>query len=149
MTLKILQSEMIAALKAGDKDRKDSISALVAAVKKAGIDRGCRDNIPDSLVDEVILKEKKTIQEMIDTCPADRVDTKTAYEKRLAVIDEFAPQLVTDAGDIEDMIYNICAQAGIAVEKANRPAIMKTVMPQLKGKVDMKIANSVIGVLLS
>jgi uncharacterized protein YqeY len=149
MTLKILQSEMIAALKAGDKERKDSISALVAAIKKAGIDKGCRDDIPETLVDEVVLKEKKTIQEMIDTCPADRVDTKTAYEKRLAVIDEFAPKLVSDAGDIEDMIYDICRDAGIAVDKANRPAIMKTVMPQLKGKVDMKIANGVISTLLS
>lgn len=149
MTLKILQTEMIAALKAGDKERKDSISALVAAVKKAGIDKGCRDDIPETLVDEVILKEKKTIQEMIDTCPTDRVDMKTAYEKRLAVIDEFAPKLVTDAGDIEDMIYDICRDAGIAVDKANRPAIMKTVMPQLKGKVDMKIANGVISTLLS
>ena len=149
MTLKILQTEMIAALKAGDKERKDSISALVAAVKKAGIDKGCRDDIPETLVDEVVLKEKKTIQEMIDTCPADRVDTKTAYEKRLAIIDEFAPKLVSDAGDIEDLIYDICRDAGIAVDKANRPAIMKTVMPQLKGKVDMKIANGVISTLLS
>ena len=149
MTLKILQTEMIAALKAGDKERKDSISALVAAVKKAGIDKGCRDNIPDSLVDEVILKEKKTIQEMIDTCPADRVDTKTAYEKRLAVIDEFAPKLETDPMVIGIMIAGICDSAGITIEKANRPAIMKTVMPQLKGKVDMKIANGVINTILS
>ena len=149
MTLKILQTEMIAALKVGNKDRKDAISALVAAVKKAGIDKGCRDDIPETLVDEVILKEKKTIQEMIDTCPADRVDTKIAYKKRLAVIDEFAPKLVSDAGDIENMIYDICRDAGIAVDKANRPAIMKTVMPQLKGKVDMKIANGVISTLLS
>ena len=149
MTLKILQNEMIAALKAGNKDRKDAISALVAAVKKAGIDKGCRDDIPETLVDEVILKEKKTIQEMIDTCPADRVDTKIGYTARLMVIDEFAPKLMTDAGDIEDMIYDICRDAGIPVDKANRPAIMKTVMPQLKGKVDMKIANGVISQLLS
>ena len=149
MTLKILQTEMIAALKAGDKERKDSISALVAAVKKTGIDKGCRDDIPETLVDEVILKEKKTIQEMIDTCPADRVDTKIAYEKRLAVIDEFAPKLIANVFEIEDMIYDICQDAGIAIDKANRPAIMKMVMPQLKGKVDMKIANSVISTLLS
>ena len=149
MTLKILQTEMIAALKAGDKERKHSISALVAAIKKAGIDNGCRDDIPKALVDEVILKEKKTIQEMIDTCPADRVDTKIAYEKRLAVIDEFAPKLETDPLAIAITISGICDAAGIAIDKANRPAIMKTVMPQLKGKVDMKTANDVINKLLS
>jgi len=148
MTLKILQTEMIAALKAGDKERKDAISALVAAVKKAGIDKGCRDNIPDSLVDEVILKEKKTIQEMIDTCPADRVDIKATYEKRLAVINEFAPQLITNVFEIEDMITAICWGENLALTKTNKGAIMKVVMPKLKGKVDMKIANNVIATLL-
>jgi uncharacterized protein YqeY len=148
MTLKILQNEMIAALKAGNKDRKDAISALVAAVKKAGIDKGCREDIPETLVDEVILKEKKTIQEMIDTCPADRVDTKIAYEKRLAVIDEFAPKLITDPNAIAIMIAGICSTVDIVIDKANRPVIMKTVMPQLKGNVDMKIANKVIAEML-
>lgn len=148
MTLKILQNEMIAALKAGDKERKDAISALVAAVKKAGIDKGCRDDIPESLVNEVILKEKKTIQEMIDTCPIDRVDTKAAYEKRLAVINEFAPQLITDVFEIEDMITTICWSENLALTKTNKGAIMKVVMPKLKGKVDMKIANNVIAILL-
>ena len=38
MKLKDLQDAMIAAMKAKDKPRKDSISALVSAVKKAGID---------------------------------------------------------------------------------------------------------------
>lgn len=148
MTLRMLQSEMVAALKAGDKERKDAISALVAAAKKAGIDKGCRDDIPEYLVDEVILKEKKTIQEMIDTCPADRVDTKSAYEKRLAIIDEFAPKLITDAFDIELLIKKICLQAGVSLNQANKNVVMKTVMPQLKGKVDMKIANRVMSMLL-
>ena len=121
---------------------------MVAAAKKACIDKGCRDDIPEYLIDEVILKEKKTVQEMINTCPADRVDTKIAYEKRLAVIDEFAPQLITDVFEIEDMITKICWSNFLALTKANRNAIMKTVMPELKGKVDMKIANNVIATLL-
>ena len=50
MKLKDLQDAMIAAMKAKDKPRKDSISALVSAVKKAGIDAGCRDDIPEDMV---------------------------------------------------------------------------------------------------
>ena len=60
MELATLQSAMIAAMKAKDKPRKDAISALVSAVKKAGIDAGCRDDIPTSMVDQVILKELKS-----------------------------------------------------------------------------------------
>lgn len=48
MELAILQKDMIAAMKAKDKPRKDAISALVSAVKKAGIDAGCREDIPES-----------------------------------------------------------------------------------------------------
>lgn len=70
MTLEILQSEMISAMKAKDKLRKDTISSLVSAVKKAGIDNKCRDNISETLVDTTLIKEQKTMQEMIDTCPS-------------------------------------------------------------------------------
>ena len=38
MKLETLQKEMIAAMKAKDKTRKDVISSLIAAVKKYGID---------------------------------------------------------------------------------------------------------------
>ena len=67
MKLKDLQDAMIAAMKAKDKARKDSISALVSAVKKAGIDAGCRDDIPEDMVSQVILKELKSVKEQIDT----------------------------------------------------------------------------------
>ena len=54
MKLKELQDAMIAAMKAKDKFRKDAISALVSAVKKKGIDNGCRDNIPDEMANDAI-----------------------------------------------------------------------------------------------
>lgn len=62
MKLKELQDAMIAAMKAKDKFRKDAISALVSAVKKKGIDNGCRDNIPDEMANEAILKEIKSVK---------------------------------------------------------------------------------------
>lgn len=72
MNFVTLHKEMIIAMKNRDKLRKDTISSLVEAVKKAAIDKKCRENIPDSLVEEVLLKEQKNMQEMIDTCPVDR-----------------------------------------------------------------------------
>ena len=44
MQFKDLQAAMIAAMKAKDKERKDSISILVSAAKKAAIDAGCRED---------------------------------------------------------------------------------------------------------
>ena len=82
MEFKALQAEMIQALKAGQKERKESISMLVAAVKKMAIDAGCRDNIPDDMVDQAILKEVKSAKEQIDTCPASRQDLLEQLRRR-------------------------------------------------------------------
>ena len=140
MTLETLQKEMIAAMKAKNKVRKDTISSIVSAVKKAAIDNKCKDNITEELVNTVILKEKKTMQEMIDTCPADRTDLLTEYKEKMTIITEFAPKLLTDPDEIKTFIK----ETGIELIKANRGQIMKA----LKGKADMKIANGVVGGML-
>ena len=74
MDFTTLQKAMIDAMKARDKARKDSIAVLVSAAKKLAIDAGCREDIPDEMVDQAILKEIKSIKEQIDTCPADRTE---------------------------------------------------------------------------
>ena len=79
MKFEELQKEMIAAMKAKDKTKKDALSALIAAVKKVAIDDGVRENIPEELVDRVILKEVKSLQEQVDTCPQERMDLLEEY----------------------------------------------------------------------
>ena len=140
MILETLQKEMIAAMKAKNKVRKDTISSIVSAVKKAAIDNKCKDNITEELVNTVILKEQKTMQEMIDTCPADRTDLLTEYKEKMTIITEFAPKLLIDPDEIKTFIE----ETGIELIKANRGQIMKA----LKGKADMKIANGVVGGML-
>ena len=76
MQFEQLQKDMIAAMKARDKVRKDAISALVSAAKKVAIDEGCREDIPEELVDRVILKEIKSVKEQLDSCPDSRADLK-------------------------------------------------------------------------
>ena len=148
MTLEILQKEMISALKSGNKFRKDVLSTLVGAVKKAGIDNQCRDNIPESLVDIVLIKEQKTMQEMIDTCPVERAETLATYNEKMKIIKEFAPQLLTDPVEIRASVEAILAEAGIEPVKKNKGLVMKTLMPKFKGKADMGIVNQVIGEIL-
>ena len=140
MTLEILQAEMISAMKNKNKIRKDTISSMIDAVKKATITKEGRIEITEELVNKVILKEKKTMQEMIDTCPASRVETLQEYEEKLTIINEFAPQLITDVQEIENFIHSL----GIELTKANRGNIMK----ELKGKVDMAAANKILGGML-
>lgn len=62
MTVEALRKDMVAAMKAKDKTTKDAVSSLISAVKKAAIDEGCREDVPEALVDRVILKELKQLR---------------------------------------------------------------------------------------
>ena len=148
MTLEILQSEMIQAMKNQDKIRKLVLSSLVDSVKKAAIDKNCRDNITETMVDEVLLKYKKMVQEMIDTCPADRAETLGVYKKQMEIVSEFAPVLITNETDIELAVRRLILDNNIETTKSNRGAIMKLVAANLKGKADMSIVSKVVGGML-
>ena len=148
MTLEKLQSEMVAALKSGDKFRKGVISDIVGNIKTAAINKNCRDNITEALVDEVLLKCKKTAQEMIETCPAERVETLAEYKKQLEIINEFAPRLITDPIATEVLVADYAKEANIELVKSNRGAIMKLLAANLKGKADMALVSKVVGGML-
>ncbi len=143
MNMETLQKDMIAAMKAHDKTRKDAISSLVSAVKKAAIDEGCRDNIPEELTNRVILKEMKTVKEQIDGCPADRKELLEEYHARYDVIAEYAPQMMSEA-EVEAVLKDKFADV---LATKNKGQIMKAVMGELKGKADGKVINQVVAKL--
>ena len=143
MQMEQLQKDKIAAMKAKDKPRKEAISSLVSAVKKAAIDAGCRDDIKEDMVDQVILKELKTVKEQIDTCPAEREDLKAEYQFRYDVIQEYAPSLMSE----EEIRNFIMEKFADIVAQKNKGMIMKNVMPELKGKADGKLINQVVAKL--
>ena len=135
-----LQKDMVAAMKARDKVRKDVISSVISAVKKVAIDEGCRDNIDDALVDRVILKELKSVKEQIDTCPAERADLLEQYQARYDIINEYAPKLMSK----EEV--KACLQEKFAevLATGNKGQIMKAVMAEMKGKADGKVINQAV-----
>ena len=135
MQFEKLQSDMIAAMKAHDKARKDSIS----------IDTGCRDNITEDIVNQAVLKELKSVKEQIDTCPKERTDLLDEYNARLAVFEEYAPKMLS-AEEVEAILKDKFADV---IATKNKGMIMKTVMAELKGKADGKVINEVVAKLCS
>jgi uncharacterized protein YqeY len=137
-----LQQAMIQAMKDKNTEQRDTFRSAIAAIRKTAIDRQCE--ITDELTNEVLLKEAKTIQEQIDTCPEDRVILQSQYKARLMYLDPYLPKLETDPEVIKEIIEKELAAAGIEPVKASKGAAMKLLMPQFKGKADMKIVNQVI-----
>lgn len=143
MKLEQLQKDMVAAMKAKDKVRKEAISSMIAAVKKAAIDKGCRDNIPEDMVDSVILKELKTAKEQIDTCPETRPELKAEYTATYNIMKEYAPTQMS-----EDQVREILTtKFAEVIATKNKGMIMKAVMAELKGKADGKVINQVVAEL--
>ena len=140
MTLEQLQKDMIAAMKSGEKVRKNVISSLIAAVKKYAIDNGTRDNITEEITDMVILKELKSAKEQLDTCPAEREDLIAEYTTNYEIIKEYAP---AQMGEEEIKALLLEKYADVIATK-NKGMIMKTVMAELKGKADGKVINKVV-----
>ena len=143
MQLETLRKDMVAAMKAHEKERKEAISSLISAAKKAAIDAGCRDDVPESMVDQVILKELKTVKEQIDTCPESREDLKAEYQFRYDVIKEYAPEQM-DAAAVKEYIQSKFTDV---VATKNKGMIMKAVMADMKGKADGKVINQVVAEL--
>ncbi len=143
MTFETLHNDMVAAMKARDKERKAVISTLIADVKKAAIDAGTRDDIGEALVDQVILKSKKTAKEQLDSCPDERAELKAEYRYNYDVICEYAPKMMS----VEEIRQVLSDRFADVIATKNKGQIMKAVMPALKGKADGRDINAVVAEL--
>ena len=158
MTLEILNKDMIQAWKAGQLFQKSILTNMIDAVKKASMTSKGRIEITEELVNETLMKYQKTIQEQYDTCPdysddpkrdVELKERKRNYLLELNFVKGYAPQLVTDVATIQKMILAIAEMdPAMALSKANRGYVMKTLAAQLKGKADMSVVNKVVGDLL-
>ena len=142
-----VRSAMVAAMKARDKDRKDSLSALLSALKNKAIDK--RADLTEEDENQVILKEIKQTQETLELTPPDRTDIIEECKSRIAVLQEFAPHMMDEA-EIRAVAAEVLAGLGIETPTAkDKGKIMKELMPRVKGKADGKLVNEVIASLLS
>ena len=142
-----IKAEMTAALKNGDKLRRLTLADMVATIVKAATAGKKRVEITDVFVDEVLLKYKKTVQEMVDTCPDNEkyAEKKAEYLMKLAIAAEYAPKVIDDSCEIEKLILNFACENNLVLTKSNKGAIMKVIMPFLKqNNCNMKVANGVL-----
>jgi uncharacterized protein YqeY len=148
MTYETLHKAMTEALKAGRKDEKNALAGFIAQIQKTAIDKGCRDNITEDLVNAELLKIKKSIQEQIDTCPVTRTDLMDKYCYEMAVVDKYAPVMISDEDVIRGRIVEIVG--GETVDKKQRGMVMKAIKGEVANSVfyDMAAVNKVIGEML-
>lgn len=141
-----VRAQMVAAMKNKDKERKETLSMLLAALKNKAIDK--RADLTEAEENEVIKKEIKQTQETMDLAPADREDIKEECAKRLAVLREFAPEEMSEEqirAEINEVLKNLGITEPTGKDKGK---IMKELMPRVKGRADGALVNRLVGELL-
>lgn len=137
-----VRADMIKAMKAGDKDTKETLSMLLAALKNKAIDKRS-DLTPEEEV-QVILKEVKQTKETLDMTPADRTEIIEECNRRLRVLEQYAPKMM-DESEIREVITETLNEIGVEVPTAkDKGKIMKVLMPKVKGKADGKLVNDIL-----
>ena len=137
-----VRADMVKAMKAGDKESKETLSMLLAALKNKAIDK--RSDLTAEEETQVILKEIKQTKETLEMAPADRTEIIDECNKRLAVLEQYAPKMMDEA-EIRAVIDATLSEVGIeAPEAKDKGKIMKVLMPKVKGKADGKLVNDIL-----
>lgn len=137
-----VRKAMVAAMKAKDKERKDSLSMLLSALKNKAIDK--REDLTEAEENEVVLKEIKQTKETLEMTPADRTDIIEECSKRIAVYEEFAPKMLNE-DEIKTVIDGVLKELEIETPTGkDKGRIMKVLMPKVKGIADGKLINQVL-----
>ena len=126
-----IRSAMVAAMKAGEKEKKETLSMLLAALKNKQIDK--RADLTEEEEIQVIMKEIKQTKETLEMTPADRTDIIEECNRRLTVLEAYAPKMMGE-DEIKAIIEGVLSELGIenptGKDKGN---IMKHLMPKVKG----------------
>ena len=142
-----IRAEMVTAMKNKDKERKETLTMLLAALKNKAIDK--RADLTPEEEFEVVKKEIKQTKETMELAPADRTDIIEQCKARLAVLSEFAPEEMNEDA-IKAVIQEVITGLGIENPTGkDKGKIMKELMPRVKGKADGGLVNKLVGEMLA
>ena len=142
-----VRAQMVQAMKSGEKERKEALSMLLAALKAKFLDK--REELTEEEENAVVLRELKQTKETLESAPADRADIREQCERRITVLQEFAPREMSEE-EIRAQIQASLAALGIEQPTIrDKGRLMKELMPRVKGKADGALVNRLVTELLA
>ena len=140
-----LQQDRIAAMRAGDTDKRNALGLLLAAIKQEEVDN--QTTLDDKGVMEVLLRQAKQRRESIaDYEKAGRPEMAANEQAELVIIESYLPQQM-GREQILAIAADIIAELGVTDAKG-MGQVMGKLMPRLKGQADGRLVNEVVRELL-
>ena len=136
------------AMKSGDKIKLETLRSLRAALKEKEIAlRSQKKELSEDDILPVITTAAKKRREAIDEYrKAHRNDRADEEEKELAIIQEYLPEQLSPA-EIEQKVQSAMQAVGAESIK-DMGKVMSLLMPELKGRADGKVVQSIVKKLL-
>ena len=135
-------------MKSGDSLRKEVLSSLRAAIKKAEIDARTGAELDETARQNIIDKEAKKRRESIEEyTKANRIDLADKEKAELDIIAEFLPAQMSD-DELLVVVRDSIAEVGASSPK-DMGKVMGVLVPKIAGKADGKKASGLVKELLS
>ena len=137
----MLNQDMKAALKAGEKDRLSVIRMAKSAILYAEKEK--LHELNDEEVIEVLFKEvKKRKQDIEEYRRLGKEEVAKSLEQEVAILSSYLPQPLTQE-ELEEIVRQTITEVGANGLK-DMGKVMGAIMPKIKGRADGGLVNSLV-----
>ena len=140
-----LTDDLKTAMKAGDVVTKDTVRLIRSAIQNAELEN--RDTLDEAGVNVVLAKMAKQYRDSITTYgDGGREDLVAKEQSELDVLQRYLPEQMS-AEAVREIAVKVAEEVG-AAGPGDKGKLMAKLMPQVKGKADGSVVNSVVTELL-
>jgi uncharacterized protein YqeY len=141
-----LEKDLRDALRNRDELRKTTLRLALAAIKNAEIEK--RGELEEGELLAVLSKQAKQRRESAaQFAQGGRDDLVAQEEQELKIIEEYIPAQLS-AEEIEARAREVIKEVG-ATTPAQMGEVMRVLMPQMKGRADGRLVNTIVAAILS
>lgn len=142
-----IANDMKAAMKAGDRDRLGTLRMLKARIQQVEVDlradKGPGYELDDEQTVAAVSSYAKQRRDSIESyAQAGRQDLADREKAELDVVLEYLPKQMGE-DEVRALVAEAVAEVG-AGSPRDMGAVMKVVMPKVKGKADGKLVNRLV-----
>lgn len=143
-----IQTDLVAAMKAGDDTKKTTLRAVLTAIKTAETADGAGDSLTDEQVLAIIASEvkKRTEAAEIFVGAGETARYQQEIDER-EVLQGYLPEPLS-AEELDAMVVEVISEGGYSTKK-DMGAAIKQVMAKAGGRADGRTVSAAVGEALS
>ena len=140
-----LEADIVAAMRSRNQQRLDALRYLKSAINRVEIDQ--RTTLDDAGVIDVVVRQVKDRRDSIRMFEqGNRADLVAKEAADLAILEEYMPPQLDEA-ELTRLVQQVISEVGAATMQ-DKGKVMGRLMPQVQGKADGALVNSLVSRLL-